>query len=44
MIILSLVVSGSFPPQAGCRSVPQIDLPTITVTVISEGASPQEIE
>src|SRR5947199_1813327 len=45
MLILSITVVGVF----SCRSLgvdffPKIDLPTITVTVINPGASPQEIE
>src|SRR5947199_2366246 len=45
MLILSITVVGVF----SCRSLgvdffPKIDLPTITVTVINPGASPEEIE
>ena len=45
MIILSLVVVGLFSYNSlGVDLFPRIDLPTITVTVINPGASPQEIE
>jgi HAE1 family hydrophobic/amphiphilic exporter-1 len=45
MIILSLTVVGLFSYQSlGVDLFPKIDLPTITVTVINPGASPQEIE
>ena len=45
MIILSLVVVGLFSYKSlGVDLFPKIDLPTITVTVINPGASPQEIE
>src|SRR6185369_15864786 len=45
MIILSITVVGLFSFNAlGVDLFPKIDLPTITVTVINPGASPQEIE
>jgi HAE1 family hydrophobic/amphiphilic exporter-1 len=45
MIILSITVVGLFSFSAlGVDLFPKIDLPTITVTVINPGASPQEIE
>src|SRR3954464_8318635 len=45
MLILSLTVVGLFSFKAlGVDLFPKIDLPTITVTVINPGASPQEIE
>ncbi|MDT4968402.1 MAG: hydrophobic/amphiphilic exporter (mainly bacteria), family [Acidobacteriota bacterium] len=45
MLILSLVVVGLFSFKSlGVDLFPKIDLPTITVTVINRGASPQEIE
>ncbi len=45
MIILSLTVVGLFSYKSlGVDLFPKIDLPTITVTVINQGASPQEIE
>src|SRR5437899_9398217 len=45
MLILSLTVVGLFSFQSlGVDLFPKIDLPTITVTVINPGASPQEIE
>jgi len=45
MIILSLTVVGLFSYKSlGVDLFPKIDLPTITVTVINPGASPQEIE
>src|SRR3977135_4374900 len=45
MIIMSLVVVGLFSYKSlGVDLFPKIDLPTITVTVINPGASPQEIE
>jgi HAE1 family hydrophobic/amphiphilic exporter-1 len=45
MIILSLTVVGLFSYQSlGVDLFPKIDLPTITVTVVNPGASPQEIE
>src|SRR5436190_4466205 len=45
MIILSITVVGMFSFNAlGVDLFPKIDLPTITVTVINPGASPQEIE
>ncbi len=45
MIILSLTVVGLFSYNSlGVDLFPKIDLPTITVTVVNPGASPQEIE
>ena len=45
MIIMSLVVVGLFSYKSlGVDLFPKIDLPTITVTIINPGASPQEIE
>jgi HAE1 family hydrophobic/amphiphilic exporter-1 len=45
MLIMSLVVVGLFSfVSLGVDLFPKIDFPTITVTVINPGASPQEIE
>src|SRR5215831_5681350 len=45
MLILSLVVVGLFSYSSlGVDLFPKIDLPTITVTVVNPGASPQEVE
>jgi len=45
MIILSITVVGMFSFRSlGVDLFPKIDLPTITVTVVNPGASPQEIE
>ena len=45
MLILSLVVVGAFSFfSLGLDLFPKIDFPTITVTVVNPGASPQEIE
>jgi HAE1 family hydrophobic/amphiphilic exporter-1 len=45
MLILSLTVVGLFSFKAlGVDLFPKIDLPTVTVTVVNPGASPQEIE
>jgi len=45
MLILSLTVVGIFSfSTLGVDLFPKIDLPTITVTVVNPGASPQEIE
>ncbi|MFN0138663.1 MAG: efflux RND transporter permease subunit [Pyrinomonadaceae bacterium] len=45
MLILSLVVVGAFSFfSLGVDLFPKIDFPTITVTVVNPGASPQEIE
>ena len=45
MLILSLTVVGLFSyTSLGVDLFPKIDLPTITVTVVNPGASPQEIE
>ena len=45
MLILSLTVVGAFSYKSlGVDLFPKIDLPTITVSVINPGASPQEIE
>ena len=45
MLILSLVVVGAFSfLSLGVDLFPKIDFPTITVTVLNPGASPQEVE
>src|SRR5436190_1976567 len=45
MLILSITVVGTFSFRAlGVDLFPKIDLPTITVTVINPGASPEEVE
>ena len=45
MLILALTVVGIFSFNSlGVDLFPKIDLPTITVTVVNRGASPQEIE
>ena len=45
MLILSITVVGVFSfSSLGVDLFPKIDLPTITVTVVNPGASPQEIE
>lgn len=45
MLILSLTVVGVFSYRSlGVDLFPKIDLPTITITVVNPGASPQEIE
>jgi len=45
MLILSITVVGLFSYNSlGVDLFPKIDLPTITVTVVNPGASPQEIE
>jgi len=45
MLIMSLVVVGAFSfLSLGVDLFPKIDFPTITVTVVNPGASPQEIE
>lgn len=45
MLILALVVVGAFSyVSLGLDLFPKIDLPTITVTTVNPGASPQEIE
>ncbi|MEO6589855.1 MAG: efflux RND transporter permease subunit, partial [Pyrinomonadaceae bacterium] len=45
MLILSLVTVGAFSFfSLGVDLFPKIDFPTVTVTVINPGASPQEIE
>ena len=45
MIILSLVVVGAFSYfSLGVDLFPKIDFPTVTITVINPGSSPQEIE
>ena len=45
MLILSLVVVGAFSFfSLGVDLFPKIDFPTITVTVVNPGASPQEME
>ncbi|HEX8565968.1 MAG TPA: efflux RND transporter permease subunit [Pyrinomonadaceae bacterium] len=45
MLVLSLVTVGTFSFfSLGVDLFPKIDFPTITITVINPGASPQEIE
>jgi len=45
MLVLSLVVVGAFSFMSlGLDLFPKIDFPTITITVVNPGASPQEIE
>src|ERR1043165_5878571 len=45
MLVMSLVVVGAFSfLSLGVDLFPKVDFPTITVTVINPGASPQEIE
>ena len=45
MLILSLVVVGAFSfLSLGVDLFPKIDFPTVTITVVNPGASPQEIE
>src|SRR5215207_7244417 len=45
MLILSLVTVGAFSFfSLGVDLFPKIDFPTITVTVVNPGSSPQEIE
>ncbi len=45
MLILSLVVVGTFSFfRLGVDLFPKVDFPTITITVVNPGASPQEIE
>ncbi len=45
MLILSITVVGMFSFRSlGVDLFPKIDLPTITVTVVNPGASPQEVE
>src|SRR3989440_4345418 len=45
MLILSLTVVGLFSYKSlGVDLFPKIDLPTITVTVVNPGASPEEVE
>ena len=45
MLILSLVVVGTFSFfSLGLDLFPKIDFPTITITVVNPGASPEEIE
>ena len=45
MLILSLVTVGAFSFfSLGVDLFPKIDFPTITVTVVNPGASPQEVE
>ncbi len=45
MLIMSLVVVGAFSFfSLGVDLFPKIDFPTITVTVINPGASPEEVE
>ena len=45
MLIMSLVVVGAFSFMSlGVDLFPKVDFPTITITVVNPGASPQEIE
>ncbi|MFZ1700168.1 MAG: efflux RND transporter permease subunit [Pyrinomonadaceae bacterium] len=45
MLILSLVVVGAFSfLSLGVDLFPKVDFPTITITVVNPGASPQEME
>jgi hydrophobic/amphiphilic exporter-1 (mainly G- bacteria), HAE1 family len=45
MLIMSLVVVGAFSfLSLGVDLFPKIDFPTITITVVNPGASPEEIE
>ena len=45
MLVLSLVVVGTFSFfSLGLDLFPKIDFPTITVTVVNPGASPEEVE
>ncbi|MBC7796003.1 MAG: efflux RND transporter permease subunit, partial [Pyrinomonadaceae bacterium] len=45
MLVLSLVTVGAFSFfSLGVDLFPKVDFPTITITVINPGASPQEIE
>src|SRR4029453_11473630 len=45
MLILSITVVGLFSFRSlGVDLFPKIDLPTITVTIVNPGASPQEVE
>lgn len=45
MLILSLVVVGAFSfLSLGVDLFPKIDFPTLTVTVVNPGASPEEVE
>lgn len=45
MLVLSLVVVGAFSFfSLGVDLFPKIDFPTITITVVNPGSSPQEIE
>ncbi|MEO5860405.1 MAG: efflux RND transporter permease subunit [Pyrinomonadaceae bacterium] len=45
MIVMSLVVVGAYSFfSLGVDLFPKIDFPTITITVVNPGASPQEIE
>jgi HAE1 family hydrophobic/amphiphilic exporter-1 len=45
MLVMSLVVVGAFSfLSLGVDLFPKIDFPTITITVVNPGASPQEIE
>ncbi len=45
MIILSLVTVGTFSMfSLGLDLFPKIDFPTVTITVVNPGASPEEIE
>ncbi|NOT49104.1 MAG: efflux RND transporter permease subunit, partial [Acidobacteria bacterium] len=45
MLVLSLVVVGAFSfLSLGVDLFPKVDFPTITVTVVNPGASPEEVE
>lgn len=45
MLVMSIVVVGAFAfLQLGVDRFPNVDFPTISVTVTNEGAAPQEIE
>src|SRR4029079_537982 len=45
MIVMSLVVIGAFSFfRIGVDLFPKVDFPTITVTVVNPGSSPQEVE
>src|ERR1035438_5553773 len=45
MLILSLVVVGIFSYfSLGVALFPKVDLPTVSVTIVNPGASPEEIE
>src|SRR5688500_18370619 len=45
MIVMSLVVVGAYPFfSPGVDLFPKVDFPTVTITVLNPGSSPQEIE